>query len=247
MRFEFIAMHRHIYPIGLMCEILKVSRSAYYSWFKREPSERDRRNKDLEYRIASIHKISRGTYGSPRIHAQLKNEGIAVSPNRVARAMQRLNLKAKTKRRFKTTTDSNHDLPIAPNLVKQNFKATRPNEIWGADITYLRTKEGWLYLAVIRDLFSRRIVGWSMKDHMRKELVLEALDMAIKSRDPESNTIHHSDRGSQYCSKVYRKKLAANGIKASMSRKGNCYDNAVVESFFHSMKTEHVYFSTLPN
>ena len=232
MRFDFIAEHRHLYPIiGLMCKVLQVSRSAYYSWFKREPSPQDEVNKDLEYRIRSVHKISRGTYGSPRIHAQLQEEGFPISPNRVARIMKKLGIEAKTRRRVKTTTDSNHDLPIAENLLNQSFTAAGPNQVWCSDITCLRTGEGWLYLSVVMDIFSRQIVGWSLRDNMRKGLVLEALDAALKGRHVAPGAIHHSDRGSQYCSKAYRAKLKANGFRASMSRKGNCYDNAVVESF----------------
>ena len=237
-----MAMHRHLYPTKIMAILLNVSRSAYYAWFNRVPGERAKENQDLEYRIGSIFKAGRGTYGSPRIHAQLKHDGRSASPNRVARIMTKLGLRAKTKRKFKSTTDSNHKLQVAPNILNQNFVAAEKDQIWCSDITYLRTAEGWLYLAVVIDLFSRRVVGWSMRDNMKKRLVLEALDMALKSRKPASGAIHHSDRGSQYCSKTYRAKLQANGLTASMSRRANCYDNSVVESFFHTIKTEHVYF-----
>ena len=244
MRFEFMALNRHLFPIGLMAEILQVSRSAYYAWFNRNPSLRDKENKDLEYRVASIFKIGRGNYGSPRIHAQLKDEGFTASPNRVARIMTKLGLKAKTKRKFKSTTDSNHGLPVAPNLLNQQFDVDVKDKVWCSDITYIRTAEGWIYLAVVIDLFSRRIIGWSMRDNMRKGLVLEALEMALRARKPIPGAIHHSDRGSQYCCKSYQAKLKANGLKSSMSRRANCYDNAVVESFFHTLKTEHVFFHT---
>lgn len=243
-RFKFIDENRQIYPIQVMCKVLEVSRSAYYSWCNRLPSARQVEAQILADQISEIHDMSRRTYGSPRIHAELTGRGVSVSPNRVARIMRKIKIKAKTKGRFKTTTDSKHNLPVAPNLLNQNFKADQPDRIWCADLTYLRTMEGWVYLAVIIDLFSRRIVGWSMRDNMRKGLVLEALEMALKARNPGSETIHHSDRGSQYCSDAYRRRLDAHGIRASMSRKGNCYDNAVVESFFHTLKTEHVYFQT---
>lgn len=237
-----MAMHRHLYPIDLMADLLNVSRSAYYAWFNRVPGSRAKEAKDLEYRIESIFKAGRGTYGSPRIHAQLKQDGKSASPNRVARIMVKLGLRAKTKRKFKSTTDSKHNLPVAPNLLDQNFTVSERDQVWCSDITYIRTTEGWLYLAVVIDLFSRRVIGWSMRDNMKKSLVLAALDMALKSRKPAPGAIHHSDRGSQYCSKTYRSKLLANGLTASMSRRANCYDNSVVESFFHTLKTEHVYF-----
>ena len=237
-------MHRHLYPIELMAGVLEVSRSAHYAWFNRIPSKRIKETKELEYRISSIFKAGRGTYGSPRIHAQLKQDGRVASPNRVARIMSKLGLRAKTKRKFKSTTDSNHNLPVAPNLLDQNFTVSERDQVWCSDITYLRTTEGWLYLAVVIDLYSRRVVGWSMRDNMKKGLVLEALEMALKSRKPGSGAIHHSDRGSQYCSKAYRAKLEAAGLTSSMSRRANCYDNSVVESFFHTLKTEHVYFHT---
>lgn len=243
-RFEFINANRHVYPIQVMCNVLEVSRSAYYIWRHRLPSARQIETQNLADQIAEIHGMSRKTYGSPRIHAELIGRGVSISSNRVARIMRKMEIKAKTKGRFKTTTDSKHDLPIAPNLLNQNFKTDKPDQVWCADLTYLRTMEGWVYLAVIIDLFSRRIVGWSMRDNMRKGLVLEALEMALKSRNPGPKTIHHSDRGSQYCSDAYRRRLDAYNIRASMSRKGNCYDNAVVESFFHTLKTEHVYFQT---
>lgn len=244
MRFSFMAMHRHLYPIELMAGVLGVSRSAYYAWFNRIPGRRAAEARDLEYRIESIFKMSRGTYGSPRIHAQLKHDGREASRNRVARIMLKLGLRAKMKRKFKATTDSNHDLPVAPNLLNQDFRPECPDQVWCSDITYLRTAEGWLYLAVVVDLYSRRVIGWSMRDNMRKGLVLDALNMALLARDPAPDAIHHSDRGSQYCSRAYRARLEASGLKASMSRRGNCYDNSVVESFFHTLKTEHIYFQT---
>jgi putative transposase len=224
-----------------MADVLTVSRSAYYAWFKRMPTARAKENEELEYRISSIFKAGRGLYGSPRIHAQLKQDGRSASPNRVARIMTKLGLRAKTKRKFKATTDSNHDLPVAPNLLDQNFNVARRDKVWCSDITYIRTAEGWLYLAVVIDLFSRRVIGWAMRDNMKKGLVLEALEMALRGRKPAEGAIHHSDRGSQYCSHAYRHKLLAQGLIASMSRRGNCYDNSVVESFFHTLKTEHVY------
>lgn len=186
----------------------------------------------LQYRVGSIFKIGRGIDRSPRIHAQFKRAGISASPNRIARIMAKLGLRAKTKRKFKSTTNSNHNLPVAPNLLNQQFDIDQKDKVWCSDITYLRTAEGWLYLPVVIDLFSRRIIGWSMRDNMRKRLALEALEMALKGHKPAVGAIHHCDRGSQYCSNPYQEKLRANNLKSSMSRRGNCYDNAVVESFF---------------
>jgi len=192
-------------------------------------------------RIREIHQASRGTYGSPRVHAELQCDGDRVGENRVARIMRNHSIQARTKRRFRRTTDSEHGLPVADNVLARQFQASRPNERWASDITYVWTIEGWLYLAVVIDLFSRRVVGWSMADHMRTELVENALEMALGNRLPKSDLLHHSDRGSQYASLSYQKLLEVNGLKSSMSRRGNCHDNAVVESFFGTLKTELVY------
>ena len=218
-----------------------LSASGYYAWFKREPSKRQKENDDLKYRISSIFKISRGTYGRPRIHDELNKNGYKCSPGKVKRLMDELGIKVKKKRLYKVTTDSNHILPVAPNLLNRKFKPGAENEVWASDISYIDTGEGWLYLAVVIDLFSRRVIGWSMQNHMRKSLVIDALDMAIKSRHIKPGLIHHSDRGSQYCSHRYQEKLTINGLVPSMSRRGDCWDNAVVESFFASLKKDLVH------
>jgi putative transposase len=208
-------------------------------------SPRTRENEQLSQEIQQIHQDSRKTYGSPRIQMTLISKGWAVSRQRVVRLMAKLGITAQSKRKFKATTDSGHDLPIAPNLLDRNFTTTEPDQAWVADITYIWTTEGWLYLAVILDLFSRRVVGWSMAEHLRSELVLSALDAALGHRIPAaSGLLFHSDRGSQYASDSYQCALHNAGISCSMSRRANCWDNAVAESFFGTLKTELVYRTT---
>jgi len=192
-------------------------------------------------RISEIHKGSRSIYGAPRIHETLKARGIRCGLNRVARLMKEAGIRSKVKRKFKATTNSKHDHPIAPNLLNQDFKTYSPDAIWVSDITYIWTDEGWLYLATTMDLFSRAIVGWAMDSRMKSDLVVSALDMALNARMPARGLIHHSDRGVQYAAKPFQELLTANGIVCSMSRKGNCYDNAVQESFYHTLKTELVH------
>lgn len=192
--------------------------------------------------IEDIHKASRGTYGSPRILAELKGLGFKCSKKRVERLMKKNGIRAKTRRKFKVTTDSKHNFPVSPNVLKRNFSPKTPNTTWGGDITYVWTKEGWLFLAVIIDLWSRQVVGWSMNERITKELTLSALKMAINSRQPGAGLVHHSDRGSQYASHDYQRLLKLHRMTASMSRRGNCWDNAPVESFFHSLKTEMIYW-----
>ncbi len=191
--------------------------------------------------IKQIHRQSRETYGSPRIHVDLEEKGILCSENRVARLMKNHRIAAKRKRKFVVTTDSKHDLPVAENKLNQNFSATKPNQKWVTDITYVWTREGWLYLAVVLDLFSRKVVGWAMDDNMERGLIMRALQMALLARKPGKGLLHHSDRGSQYASNDYQKLLSDNWMDCSMSRKGNCYDNAVMESFFATLKQELVY------
>lgn len=224
-----------------MCQILDVSRSGYYNWSKRSLSQREQENNILKQKIAQIYWQSRGTYGSPRIHKQLSKEGIKCSKKRVERLMREQGLKARQKRKFKNTTDSNHDLPIKRNILNRQFKVSQPNKVWVSDITYIYTKEGWLYLAIIIDLYGRKVVGWSMNERITKELVLEALEMAINRRKPARGLIFHSDRGSQYASHEFQRMLWEHGFISSMSRKGNCWDNAVSESFFSTLKTELIY------
>jgi len=226
------------FPVALMCRALEVSRSGFYAWGVRPESERSKENKRLTLEIKKVHEESRRTYGSPRVHAELQEHGFEVGRNRVARLMRESGLQAKGKRRFKKTTDSEHGRPVAPNRLSRKFDVEAPNTAWAGDITYLWTSEGWVYLAVVLDLFSRRVVGWALADHMRTDLVLEALFDALGSRAPRSGLMHHSDRGTQYASGDYQAALEAHGIECSMSRTGDCWDNAVVESFFGTLKTE---------
>ena len=224
-----------------MCQLFNVTRGGYYAWFKRPKSRRSRENEKLKVKILDIFHNSHRTYGAPRIHEELRSLGLSCGRHRVARLMKELGIKAKTKRRFKATTNSKHNLPVAPNLLEQNFEVTAPNKVWASDITYIPTQEGWLYLAVSMDLYSRMVVGWSMGDRITKQLVINAFNMAAKNRPGIEGSIHHSDRGSQYASYEFQNILESYNMLCSMSRKGNCYDNAVVESFFHSLKTEWVH------
>ena len=241
MRFEFIQAQKAHFPVEFMCEQLEVSRSGFYAWRERPESARQQQDTQLAEEVAQAHRDSRGTYGSPRVHAELRAQGRKVSRKRVARLMGEQKLAARRRRRSVRTTDSHHRHPVAPNVLARDFSPGQPNSTWATDITYVGTGEGWLYLAVVLDLFSRRVVGWSMSEHIDTQLVLGALEMALEGRQPPQGLIHHSDRGSQYASAEYRQALASRGIQCSMSRKGNCWDNAVVESFFSSLKQELVY------
>jgi putative transposase len=242
MRFRFIQDRRADYPVRIMCGVLGVSPAGYYAWRSRPESERSSANRDLVDEIKRVHRNTSGRYGSPRIHAELKAQGHGVSRGRIERLMRHHGIRAITAptRRVRTT-DSRHDFPIAPNLIGRNFTATAPNRMWLADITYVETAQGWLYLSTVLDLYSRRIVGWAMEDHLRADLPLAALKMAISAQRPGAGLIHHSDRGVQYASESYRKAIRSAGFLASMSRKGDCYDNAPMESFFHTLKTELVH------
>lgn len=215
--------------------------SSYYTRKKRPESARKQENQRIAEEIKVIHKQSRETYGSPRVHVDLQEKGIICSENRIARLMKSHRIAAERKRRFVVTTHSRHELPVAENKLNQEFSATKPDEKWVTDITYVWTREGWLYLAVVLDLFSRKVVGWAMDKTMERGLVMNALQMALLARNPERGLLHHSDRGSQYASNDYQKLLSDNKIICSMSRKGNCYDNAVMESFFATLKQELVY------
>jgi transposase InsO family protein len=240
-KFEFIEAEKAHFPVDFMCQQLGVSRSGYYAWKGRPESERHKADRVLAEVVTTVHQESRGTYGSPRVHAELRARGQRVSRKRVARLMRQHDIAARKKRRFVRTTDSRHNQPVAPNILERDFSPGQPNSTWATDITYVGTRQGWLYLAVVLDLFSRKVVGWSMSEHIDRHLVLNALDMALKGRRPPRGLLHHSDRGSQYASADYQQALAARGIQCSMSRKGNCWDNAVVESFFSSLKLELVY------
>ena len=241
MKYRWIHAEKADFPIAMMCRVLKVSRSGYYDWVQRKPSQRAERDVELKTKVIDIHKDSRGIYGSPRIHAALVEDGERVSRKRVARLMREENICGNLPRRFVRTTDSKHDHPITENLLDRQFDIEQPDKVWAGDITYVRTWEGWLYLAVVIDLCSRKVVGWAAHDHMRTDLVLCALNNALGIRQPEPGLMHHSDRGSQYAAGEYQAQLKDAGIVCSMSRKGNCWDNAVVESFFGTLKTELVY------
>ena len=241
MRFRFVEAEKAYYPIRLLCRCLAVSRSGFYAWRRRPRSARAQEDARLKVEIAGMHSASRRTYGSPRILRDLREEGHRVSRKRVARLMCELGLEGRRKRRFRTTTDSRHPFPVAPNVLMRNFDVDAPNTAWVTDITYVATLEGWLYLAVILDLFSRRVVGYAMSERIDRGLVLEALGRALVHRPNVRDLIHHSDRGSQYASGDYRKALDNAGITCSMSRRGNCWDNAVAESFFGTLKLELLY------
>lgn len=230
-----------------MCMVLDISRGRYYQWVKEPVSEREKANQDLVEKIRKIHEKSKQTYGSPRIIAELIKQGINCGHNRVVRLMRENGIKAKMKRRFKKTTDSNHKLPIAENVLNRDFSADSKDKKWVSDITYVWTMAGWLYLCTVIDLYSRKVVGWAMDDNMETSLVLSALDMACLNRNPEPGLIFHSDRGSQYASNEFREVMINKGFIQSMSRRGNCWDNAVAESFFHSIKTEELYFNKFYN
>ena len=235
--------HRKEFAIGKMAKILKVSTSGYYRYISKKESLREKENKELAQAIRAIHEENRGVYGSPRIHAILNKQGKKCSRKRVAKIMQENGIQAKTKRKWKTTTRATKDPSrVAPNLVNQNFVVAEKNSVWVSDITYIETNEGWLYLAATLDLYSRKIVGLSMGSRMNADLVIRSLNQAIYHRDPQKKLIAHSDRGSQYTSTEYKKYALKYGIQLSMSSTGNCFDNAAMESFFHTLKTEHVFF-----
>jgi putative transposase len=240
-RYGFIRENSKEFHVENACRVLNVSLSGYYAWCGRGPSMREIEDARLIDKIRGIYEASDGNYGVRRVHRQLLADGESCSRNRVARLMSRCGLKARRKRRFRVTTDSKHNLPVADNLLERQFFSAGPNQVWASDITYIWTLEGWLYLAAVIDLHSRMVVGWSMSERLDRGLVLDALSMAIGRRNPEPGLIHHSDRGIQYASNDYQKALAEQKIRCSMSRKGDCWDNAVVESFFSTLKTERVH------
>jgi putative transposase len=241
MRFKLIDRAKAEFPIQRMCDVLGVSSSGYFAWKERPASRRQRDDMVLLAHVRSAFALSNGTYGSPRMTRELHDDGLQVGRRRTARLMRENGLRARQKRRFKRTTDSQHAWPVAPNLIDQDFQAQRPDEKWGADISYVWTREGWLYLAVVIDLFARRVVGWAVSDRLHRNLALAALRKALLTRRPPAGLIHHSDRGSQYCSIDYQAELRRHGVRISMSGKGNCYDNAMVETFFKTLKSELVW------
>jgi len=240
-KFAFVAAEKAWAPVSLLCKALGVSRSGFYASQARGPSARAAEDERLAVAVAAAHNVSRGTYGSPRVHEELKADGIAVGRKRVARIMSELGLEGRPKRPYKATTDSKHNLPVAANHLDRKFEVNAPDLAWVTDITYVWTAEGWLYVAAILDLFSRRVVGLAMSENIDRGLVLAALRNAIGRRAPDPGLMHHSDRGSQYASGDYRRALDDIGVICSMSRKGNCWDNAVAESFFATLKTELVH------
>jgi transposase InsO family protein len=242
MKYDFIESHRSAFAVERMCRALGVRRSGYYAWRGRVPGRRSAEDEHLLVRIRESYKMSRRSYGSPRVLKDLRAWGLCCGKNRVARLMREHGIAACAKKKFKATTNSRHALPVAPNLLNREFNVARPDEAWVGDITYVWTREGWLYLAVVLDLFSRKVIGWGMGDRLTAEIALSALKMAIVNRRPSAGLIYHSDRGVQYACEAFRKLLELHGFIQSMSRKGDCWDNAVAESFFHSLKTEHVYF-----
>jgi transposase InsO family protein len=229
------------YPVEVMARVLGVSRSGFYAWLDRPPSPRALEDERLKVAIAAAHVKTRQTYGATRLQAELNEEGFAVGRDRVARLRRDMGIRCRQKRQFKATTHSNHELPVADNVLEQTFAAQGPDEVWHTDITYIPTGEGWLYLAGVKDQFTCEMVGYAMGERMTQGLTLKALSRAIDHRRPPCGLIHHSDRGSQYCALDYRKRLEQQGLVASMSRKGNCYDNAPIESFWGSLKNELVH------
>jgi putative transposase len=240
-KFAFIHAEKASFPVTALCRLLGVTRQGYYAFASRPPSSRLADDKALHERLRALHAESRGTYGSPRLHAALRAQGLRIGKRRVERALRALGLQPCTRRRYRVTTYANPAHPAAPNTLARRFSATRPDERWVTDITYVWTDEGWCYLAVILDLFSRAVVGWALDATLSTRLPLVALDMAVRRRRPRAGLLHHSDRGCQYTSAAYRAELKALGVVVSMSRKGNCWDNAVAESFFATLKTELVH------
>lgn len=238
MRYDFVEAHRERWPVRTMCRVLRVSPGGYYDWRGRPASAKTERRAALVVSIKAVHVEVKARYGSPRIHAELAARGTPCCVNTVARLMREHGIAAKTRRKFRCTTDSNHDRPVAANVVDRDFEPTAVNRTWTADITYISTGEGWLYLAAVEDLYSRQIVGWSMSERIDSRLVVDALEMALAARQPGAGLVAHSDRGSQYASEHYQGLLGRHGMVCSMSRRANCWDNAPMESFFASLKKE---------
>jgi transposase InsO family protein len=240
MRYAWIRQHQDQYPVTVQCSVLEVSSSGYYDWRDRKPSAQQQTRQTLEQAVQRSHADSHAVYGYRKVHADLREQNLDCCAESTRRMMKKLGLSAQIRKAFVVTTDSNHAHPVAHNLLERDFTATAPNQKWLADITYIATREGWLYLAAVLDLYARRIVGWAMSEHIDEDLVTEALHMAIRQRCPGQGLLHHSDRGSQYAAQGYQKVLDQFGIVCSMSRRGDCWDNAAMERFFGSLKTEWV-------
>ncbi len=240
-RFAFIDAWRKAWPIELLCRVLQVTSRGYRAWRDRPMSQRQRDDMVILAHIREQRRLSLGSYGRPRMTEELQELGLDVGHRRVGRLMRENGIKAVRTRKYKATTDSNHAFAIAPNILDRDFSADAPNQKWAGDISYIWTGEGWLYLAVILDLYSRRVIGWAVSNRLKRDLAIRALDMAVALRQPPPGCIHHSDRGSQYCSGDYQKSLKKHGFLVSMSGKGNCYDNAVVETFFKTLKAELIW------
>lgn len=241
MKYRAIKDNAGRFAVNLMCSALGVWASGYYAWLRRPESATAQRNRQLTEQIRAAHRRSRRCYGSPRITQDLREEGHCVSENRVTRLMRAARIRAKSARKWRATTKSSHRLPVAQNTLNRAFSVTQPNRVWAGDISYVWTAEGWLYLAVVLDLYSRAVIGWAMSERLTTDLATDALAMALWRRKPTGPLLHHSDRGIQYAAGNYQKRLAERGIDCSMSRKANCWDNAVVESFFHTLKVELVH------
>jgi transposase InsO family protein len=237
-KYAFVKAQAKEYPVTVLCRVLGLTRSGYYAWCRRPTSAHQQRDQQLHTEIKTVFDASRQTYGSPRVHAELRANGVRCARKRVARLMRQAALVARLRRATRRTTDSNHSLPLAPNRLERRFSAEAPNQVWVSDITYLATREGWLYLACVLDLFARRVVGWSMQTTLERQLVVTALEDALRRRQVQPGLLHHSDRGSQYASADYQQLLKQHAITASMSRTGNCWDNAAMESFFATLKAE---------
>lgn len=238
MKYQVVERLSGAHSVFRVCAVLGVSPSGYYARRRRQETRRVREDRHLKQRILSIHAETKGRYGTPRIERSLRRQGVRTSRKRVARLRRELGLRARVARKYRVTTDSNHSQPLAPNLLRRRFEAQEPDRTWVGDITYLSTTEGWLYLAFLMDTFSRRVVGWSVSHHIDEALTLSALQQALATRRPPRGLIHHTDRGSQYCSNAYRALLSEAGLVASMSRKGDCWDNAMAESLIKTLKVE---------
>ncbi len=238
MRYQFIQQQQGQFCVSILCRVMEVTTSGFYAWRTRIPSEHQQQDEVLLSKIREIHRASGQRYGSPRVYQDLHEQGIVCGRHRVARLMREYQIQGQRKRRFVVTTQSKPDLPVFENVLDRQFRAEAPNQRWAGDITYIWTREGWLYLAVMLDLFSRRVVGWSMQSTLQTSLVSDALSMALQARRPDPGLLHHSDRGCQYASHGYQEQLREHGLVCSMSRRGNCWDNAVVESFFSTLKTQ---------